>query len=84
MVVSILGRTGIKAGTRIFGSSAGRAAAAGAGGGMLLDDVPAVGGLLDPTEWFNGDNDAQTPFGVDTQTIVLVAIVLLVVWQVSD
>jgi hypothetical protein len=83
MVVSILGRTGVKAGTRIFGSSAGRAAAAGAGGGMLLDDVPGVGGLIDPTEWF-GDGGGDTPFGVDMQTLVLVAIVLLVVWQVSD
>ena len=74
MVVPILGRIGTKVGTRaasFFGQSTGRAAAAGAGGGILLDDVPLVGPALDPTE--GGEGPAISPF-------MIVALLVLVIF----
>jgi hypothetical protein len=44
-----IGRLVVK-GARSIGRSPGRAAAAGFGGGVLLDDVPVIGKGLDPTE----------------------------------
>lgn len=54
MVVGLVGKVGSRLGTRLAGSSAARAGAAGAGAGAagatVVDDIPILGGLLDPTE----------------------------------
>jgi len=86
MVLSFLGASGLRAaGSRVvgfLGSSAGRAGAAGATGGVLLDDVPVIGPGLDPTESSGGGSSA---FGSSIMTLVVGAVgVLLLVLLVGD
>lgn len=80
-MIPTLGRAATRAG-RWLGTSTGRTAAggaaAGATGGVLLDDIPLLGNL-DPTEGGNGQGGQQT-------LLLLVLLVggLVILTQVMD
>lgn len=79
-------KTGSKLGGRTVGSSTGRAATAGAGagllGGTLVDDIPLVGDDLDPTEGSEA-SPAGSLFGGDIQMLIVLAVVLVIVLEVT-
>lgn len=71
---SLIGRVG-----SFLGQSPARAAAGGAAGGVLLDDVPIIGDTLDPTE-----TNSQ-PLGLSsTQLIIILAVVAVLILALSD
>jgi len=83
MVLSLLTRGAGKLAKPLrsfFGASTGRAAAggavAGAGGGVLLDDIPILGSMLDPTEGSGGPG----PFAL----LVLAVLAFVAMFAVSE
>lgn len=62
-----------------IGSSTGATAGAGLAGGMLVDDIPFIGGDIDPTEGSGDDG----PFG-NVQLALLFGIGLVVLLIMDD
>lgn len=73
-IFSFLTKTGSRV-ARSLGSSPARAGAAGAAGGLLLDDVPVLSGL-DPTEGGGGSGQLGT--------LLLLLVFLIAIGTVVD